>query len=301
MFNIEKRLNSGSKSKMRARRKGGKKALPSRLRNFWKTKKRLVNGIIAFIIIGMLSIGGLLYSLYHLNLDYGGMGEASEIAYHSYDPNAFVMKDGFMTYQGGLDYKIGIDVSEHQKFIDWNKVKKSGVDFAMIRLGGKGYQSGEIFIDNYFQANIEGAKAAGIDVGIYFFSQAVTVDEAIEEAKFVLDELRFTSIEYPIAFDMEEMDGSERTSNLTPEEVTNITDAFCSIIEKNGYEVMIYGNPSWFYNNVNLEYLEKYPKWLANYAAVPDYLYEFTIWQYTSDGILPGIDVPVDLNIYLEK
>ncbi len=193
---------------------------------------------------------------------------------------------------------LGVDVSIHQDDIDWATVKASGIDFAMIRLGFRGYGSGEADLDENYVQNINGARAAGLDAGVYFFSQAITVDEAIEEAQIVIDSLDGLDVNYPVVYDWEIIyDDSARTDNVPVDVLTDCCIAFCEAISDAGYTPMIYQNKKTTMFKLDLERLTNYDFWLAEYNSEPTYYYDFTMWQYTSEGTVPGIVGDVDLNI----
>ena len=194
-----------------------------------------------------------------------------------------------------------IDVSTHQGEIDWEKVKADGVDYAYIRLGFRGWGSGKLVLDEYYQKNIEGAKAAGIKVGVYFFSQAITPEEGREEAEFVLENIQGYELDLPIALDSEEVSGEDaRANSLTAEERTDTVIAFCEQIERAGYEPMIYANVNQFFERMEFARLKDYKKWFAQYFKRPFFPYELCMWQYTAEGKVDGIDGFVDLNLYFE-
>lgn len=152
--------------------------------------------------------------------------------------------------------------------------------------------------DEYCDQNLKGASEAGIDMGVYFYSQAVTVEEAEEEAAFVLDSIKDYDIKYPVVFDMEETGtDNARTAQLSAEQKTDITIAFCEKVKAAGYTPMIYGNIEWMMDHVELERLTQYPKWFAQYFNKPFFPYEFQMWQYTNEGSVPGIEGGVDLNL----
>ena len=222
---------------------------------------------------------------------------------NEYISEAFVVNNGYLTYVGGTPSFVGVDVSSHQGGIDWQQVADSGVDFAMIRAGYRGYTAGGIYQDLYFHRNMSGAQAAGIDTGIYFFSQAVTPDEAREEARQVLAMIDGYNITYPIAFDWERVDSStSRTKDVQPETATQCARAFCQVIEDAGYTAIIYGGASKLGVDMSLELLAEYPLWFANYTLnwqATSFPYHYDMWQYTSSGNVPGIDGRVDLNICL--
>ena len=199
----------------------------------------------------------------------------------------------------------GIDVSFYQKYILWDQVKASGIDFAMIRAGFRGYgTSGSLNIDTQFETNLRNSALAGMDIGIYFYSQAITVEEAIEEADFVINLLRKYNIgiKYPIAIDTERTPrGTGRADYLSPEQRTDICIAFCERIEQAGYKSMIYANKDWLLNDLNLSRLGDYDIWLAHYTDETDFQYAYTMWQYTSEGTVNGILGNVDMNYCYKK
>lgn len=224
---------------------------------------------------------------------------------HTYDWNNLHDKKGFSYYideQGNVS-RIGIDVSYFQDNIDWNKVKKAGIDFVMLRMGFRGYsEEGKLVVDEKFHQYMEQAQAAGLETGIYFFSQAVNEEEAREEAEFVHQECKDYKLSYPVAFDTEKIKGdTARTDQLKPEELTDITIAFCEKIKEYGYEPMIYANAKWLTTKLQLERLTAYPVWYADYQKTPLYPYPFEMWQYTETGQIDGIEGNVDLNIYFPK
>lgn len=192
----------------------------------------------------------------------------------------------------------GIDVSVYQGDIDWERVKADGVRFAFIRLGYRGYGTGKIQIDEKFKQNIRGATRAGIKVGVYFYSQAISTREALEEAKTVLKYIDGYDIDYPVVYDVEDAPSANaRTRSLTGAQATKNVTTFCNAIQKAGYRPMVYANSKWFAQKLDLKKLEKYDKWLAQYYKVPFFPYDFSIWQYTGKGRVDGIKGDVDMNL----
>ena len=225
-----------------------------------------------------------------------------EVASFGYDSALFTLdENGFMFYgDETVACEIGVDVSEHKQEIDWEAVAADGVDFAIIRIGGRLMQSGTIFEDKYFRANLEGAKAAGLKVGVYFFSQALNAEEGLEEAEFVLDLLDGAELDYPVICDWEYLGGSTaRTYGVEPADITAGIDAFCSRVEEEGYIGIVYFNAYCGYIKMDLRDLTDYEFWYAEYASRPNFRYHFQMWQYSDSGQVDGISSNVDLNICL--
>ena len=235
------------------------------------------------------------------DVSYKGLGVSKEIPQNKYDLSAFYYDDsGRLHYEDESFHSIQVmDVSYAQAKINWQKVKDDGIDMVMIRLGYRGYQSGLLNLDEYFEANVKGAKEAGIKAGVYFFSQAVSIEEAEEEAKFAIKYYKENKLKGPIAFDMEPIKGADRITYLTDEEKTAIADAFLSYVEKKGYEGLLYGNPKWLKGSLELDKLTKHNVWLAHYTEITDYPYWYCMWQYTSKGKVKGIKGDVDLSVML--
>lgn len=194
--------------------------------------------------------------------------------------------------------RVGIDVSKWNGEIDWDKVKNAGVEYAIVRAGYRGAVSGSLVEDPYFTANMKGAAASGMPVGIYFFTQAVNEVEAVEEASAVLSLIREYQIEYPVFIDTEGAGGNGRADGLDPETRTLVCEAFCRTIENAGYKAGVYASRNWYNNNLYTERLENYFIWLAEYRSVPLYQGYYQMWQYTSKGKIDGVSGNVDMNIY---
>ena len=198
---------------------------------------------------------------------------------------------------GGLQSQSrGIDVSKFQGSINWSQVKASGVDFAIIRVGYRGYGSGALVEDSQFRANIQGASSAGIPVGLYFYSQAVNEEEAVEEASMVLSLCGGYRLSYPIYYDTEHVAGG-RANGISRETRTACAVAFCETIRNAGYSAGVYSYASWFYNSLSYANISKYSIWIAQYRDKLDFKYSYKIWQYSSKGRVPGISANVDMNI----
>lgn len=193
---------------------------------------------------------------------------------------------------------LGVDISKNQKDVNFEMLKNNGVDFVMIRVGGRGYQSGELAMDDHFETYIDSAIAANLDVGLYWTSYAVTSQEALEEANLLLAAIGERKITYPIAFDMEYVNNDDsRIDTLTKDEKTTIAASFVNRIYEAGYKPMIYGNKEWLLKRINLGVFDNTRIWLSDDSDIPDYPYKFDMWQYTTNGTIPGIDGAADLNI----
>lgn len=194
---------------------------------------------------------------------------------------------------------LGLDVSAHQEEIDWQAVAAAGFEFVMIRVGYRGYETGLLQADAYAQANYAGAKAAGLKVGAYMFSQAISRKEAMEEARFALEQIRGWELDLPLVYDWERVKAGTRTDGVDARTVTDCALGFCALVEAVGKESMVYFNPHHGKNYFCLHELEEYPFWLAYYTDKMDYPYKFEMWQYTDSGNVPGIEGGADINIML--
>ena len=194
--------------------------------------------------------------------------------------------------------RVGIDVSKWNGDIDWDKVRNAGVEFAIVRAGYRGSVTGSLVEDPYFAANMKGAAASGVPVGVYFFTQAVNEVEAVEEASTVLQLVREYNLDYPIFIDTEGAGGNGRADGLDAETRTLVCEAFCRTVENAGYEAGVYGSRNWYNNNLYADRLDNdYCIWLADYRSAPLYQGYYQIWQYTSKGKIDGIEGNVDMNV----
>lgn len=221
---------------------------------------------------------------------------------NTYDFTKMEDKAGLRRYveNGKKVSYVGVDISKQTGSVNFAGLKSAGVDYVMIRLGGRGYSTGQISVDENFKANIEGAIAEGLDIGIYFYSQAINQEEAIQEVNFVvqnLDPYR-ANIKYPIAFDMEFVANDEaRIDGLSREDRTNIATSFLEGVKAAGYIPMLYGDKEWLIMEVDLAKLQDYDIWLTQEADIPDYPYQYAMWQYSSTGVVNGIKGDANLNI----
>lgn len=226
-----------------------------------------------------------------------------ELPRHGYDWGQLAQIGHYRYYAPGGQpaSRIGVDVSKYQGGVDWQQVKGSGIQFAIIRLGYRGYSNGGLRTDERYRENMAGAAEAGLDLGVYFFSQAVNVQEAVEEAEFALGQISGHQLAMPVVFDTEEIkNDTSRTQGLSVQELTDITNAFCARIREAGYQPMVYANAKWLTTKLDLRQLKDIPIWYADYQEQPIYPYAFRMWQYTDTGQVPGIDGPADLNIWFE-
>lgn len=193
---------------------------------------------------------------------------------------------------------IGIDVSKYQPNVDWKKVKNAGINFVMIRCGYRGYGSGVLVEDPKYASHIQGAKAAGLRVGVYFFSQAINEAEAVEEASMAVALANRYGINMPIAIDSEYAAGGRgRADGLSKADRTKVTKAFCNTVQSAGHSAMIYASKSWFGSHLDMSQLSGYKVWVAHYADKCGYTGTYHIWQNTSKGKVDGISGNVDMNI----
>ncbi len=227
---------------------------------------------------------------------------------HVYDFTKLVCQSNLMKYyeNGKKVSYVGVDISQEQDYVEFPKVKKAGIDYVMLRAGVRGYSTGQLIMDEYFLDNLKRATNAGLEVGVYFDSQAVTVEEAREEAQMVLQNIADYDVNYPIAFRMEQIgNDAARTDVLTRSEKTDIAIAFLQAVEDAGYKSILYGNKEWLIKEVDMSKLTAYDVWLSQPQDIPDYPYNFAMWQYDYEGNIDGIAGGVNLNIsfikYTEK
>ena len=220
---------------------------------------------------------------------------------NSYDWQYLSWENGRPSYtpDGERHATLGVDVSYHQGEIDWAAVAADGIQFAMIRCGYRGYGNGDLVTDSCYPGNVQRALDNGLDVGVYFFSQAITEEEAVEEAEYVLGLLEGYEINMPVVFDMEVLQEDARANDLTSSQRAQISKAFCDTIRAAGYTPMIYGNTAYYMSKVDFASLAgEYGIWLAQYYDEPFFPYQFNMWQYTNDGTVDGIAGTVDINLY---
>lgn len=224
--------------------------------------------------------------------------EPSPLEPNPYEASDFQYAGRYLTCTAG-ESLMGIDVSSHQGVIDWKQVADAGVEFVMIRAGFRGFSEGVLYEDERAQENYRGAKEAGLKVGAYFFSQATSVEEALEEAELLLSIVRDWEVDLPLVFDWEYISNTARTADMKRRLLTDCALAFTQRIRAEGYEPMIYFNPHLAKNFLHLEELADCDFWLAMYTDWMRYEHRFFMWQYSNQGKVPGIETAVDLNLML--
>ena len=199
---------------------------------------------------------------------------------------------------------IGVDVSEYNGVVNFYTLKNEGIDYVMLRIGWRGYTEGGLHKDKYFEDYYKEAKEAGLKIGYYFFSQAINEKEAIEEANYVLENIKDKECDMFVVYDMETIGTLEsRTYSLTQNEVTHFALSFTSAIKDAGYEPMIYTNHDWAYNHYHMQDFGDIPIWYAQYDGHPNVFFNYVMWQYTASATINGSSLvgQTDLNIMLEK
>ncbi|MBE5911641.1 MAG: lysozyme [Pseudobutyrivibrio sp.] len=246
------------------------------------------------------------YIVVAANSKYNFVPIDNSLAKNNYNIDNLVVNENNNRYSYIVDdtdvSKFGIDVSAHQGDIDWEAVAADGVEFAFIRAVYRGYGTGKLVVDDKCIENIEGAQAAGIDVGVYVFSQAINEAEVLEEASTVLNLLDGYTLQLPIVFDVEKVNDSEaRTNSLTVEQRTDLTKSFLEAMENAGYDTMIYHNTEMGAMLLDLTQLTEYKKWFAGYNREFYWPYEYDLWQYSETGHVNGINGNVDLDLWLAE
>lgn len=255
----------------------------------------VVIALVIFLVIGAIALA--LSSFREETAELPSTQPRATAAPNAYDPQGFYREDGFLRYAG--EHLVGIDVSTHQELIDWQQVAASGVDFAILRIGYRGSSRGDLYEDETFRANLQGAKEAGLLVGGYFFSQATNPQEAWDEAVYVCELLEGEAMDLPIFYDWEEVSADSRTGNIRDIPMTDCALAFCRRIEQGGYGAGVYFNQTYGNHYLDLEHLQDYTLWLAEYNEVPGFDYHFDLLQYSDSGTIPGIETDVDLDLWI--
>ncbi|MBD5494050.1 MAG: hypothetical protein HDR12_06660 [Lachnospiraceae bacterium] len=220
----------------------------------------------------------------------------------AYDFSNLTETAGLKKYtEGGKKIsQLGVDISKHDGTVNFERLKSDGIDYVMIRLGARGYSTGQISLDDNFVENMDAAVKAELNIGVYFYSQAINQEEAIQEAYFVIQNLEpyRAHINFPVAFYMENITNDKaRIDGLSRSDKTLITATFLEAIKAAGYIPMVYGNKEWLIKNVDLTTLQNYDVWLSQDEDTPDYPYLYTMWQYTTTGTVNGITGDASINI----
>ena len=265
-----------------------------------KKDRQLLLAILVAALVLVLLIGGVVLALSgQEDAELPSTEPRATAAPNAYHADSFYREDGFLRYEG--EHLVGIDVSTHQELIDWEQVAAAGVDFAILRIGYRGSSRGDLYEDETFRANLKGAKEAGLLVGGYFFSQAITAQEAWDEAVFVCKLLDDEELDLPVFYDWEETGTDSRTGNIRDIPMTECALAFCRRIEQGGYSAGVYFNQNYGYHYLELEHLQNYTLWLAEYNEIPTFDYHFDLLQYSDSGSIPGIDPDVDLDLWIKE
>lgn len=224
-----------------------------------------------------------------------------DLPVNEYDFTKLKTKNGKMTYYDGNKKlsRLGIELSEDSGNVDFEALKEDGIDFVMLKVGERGYGTGLISADINFTSNMEAAAKAGMDVGVYFCSQAVTVEEAVEEAKFVTDQLIPYDVTYPVALRMESiLSDTARTDILDAKQRTEIAEAFLNDVESAGYDPILYGERNFLLTEIlPSELLKEWEVWLADQDPIPDYPYQFKMWEYAVGTTVSGVEKEVNMTI----
>jgi len=266
--------------------------------------------LVALLIVLVVGAGAIaiVLSLFSSGVR-GSWGESSVTVQDALDPiyvcpydwsNLYLNSAGRYAYtvNGEVRSRTGVDVSVHNGTIDWTAVAADGITFAYVRIGYRGSSTGTVAVDDNFRANLSGAQAAGLDVGVYFYSQAISEDEAREEADFVIAQLAGTKLKLPVVFDLESSGGDGRPDSLSDDEVTAVAKAFCERIESAGYSSMVYGS-AYDLGRYDLTSISG-NLWVAQYdTTTPTSDFRYVMWQYATDGSVSGIDDGVDMDLDL--
>ena len=226
--------------------------------------------------------------------------EGAEVNTYTAD-NLVTDENGIPAYyeNGQKISHLGVDLSEFQGDVDFAAMKQAGVEFVMLRIGGRYYgDDGVLYTDHNFDTNYEKAKAAGLKVGAYFFSQAISAADAKEEAAYTIEKLGGRTLDYPIGFDWENIqEEAARTDHVTGDQLTDIAEAFCDAVNAAGFKSIVYSNTSQMLIMYDFETMKDYDFWLADYREFPTMYYKFDMWQYSKEGKIDGVEGTVDMNL----
>ena len=261
-----------------------------------KSKRLALLILLLLLLIAAAAAGVIIYHAQHSIIP-------NELGLRNIQVDQTLLQTGgaFYAYENSDDNttaSVGIDVSTYQGTIDWQAVKDAGIDYVIVRAAYRGYETGKIVPDDLYEQNIRGAADAGLHVGVYLYSQALSEHEAEVEADSLLSLIEGPPVDYPVVYDQEEYTADKaRTDGLTGEQATLNALAFCRRVHEAGYIPMIYTNNDWATTMYDMERLDHYPVWYADYTSAPTLPGGFAMWQYTDSGQVPGITGPVDLNL----
>ena len=265
-------------------------------------KKRKFYRQLFALIGGAAALAGLIVLAIVL---FGGRGASTEPTEtketarpNAWSDEAYYTENGFLKYRDA-ECLVGIDVSAHQDSIDWQKVADAGVQFVLLRAGYRGSTEGKLYEDDNFRTFLKGARSAGLQVGVYFFSQATDEQEAFEEAAYVCELLEGETLELPVFYDWEHSGAGTRTASASDIDMTACALAFCSAVEDGGFRAGVYFNQTYGNNHLDFVKLKNYALWLAEYNETPTFGYHFDYLQYTDSGVVDGIEGTVDLDLML--
>ena len=266
---------------------------PTRRDTRRQKREQQASGCLRLVLLMAVLLAG--FGIFR-TLDGGILQWTTRLEENPLRPSDFMTVGGYVTCTA-VPTRRGVDVSQYQEQVDWNEVRDAGFHFAFIRIGYRGNTSGDIYADELARQHLSEAKAAGLDVGVYFYSQAVTPAEAAEEARWCLQFLGDTALELPVVYDWEWVGGSARTADMDRQTLTDCVRSFCQTIEDAGLQSMIYFNSHVGRDLMDLEALQEYPFWFAQYKDALDYEYKVDVWQYTETGTVPGIKGKVDIDL----
>ena len=261
-----------------------------------KSKRLALLILLLLLLIAAAAAGVIIYHAQHSIIP-------NELGLRNIQVDQTLLQTGgaFYAYENSDDnttVSVGIDVSTYQGTIDWQAVKDAGIDYVIVRAAYRGYETGKIVPDDLYEQNIRGAADVGLHVGVYLYSQALSEHEAEEEADYLLSLIEGLPVDYPVVYDQEEYTADKaRTDGLTGEQATLNALAFCRRVHEAGYIPMIYTNNDWATTMYDMERLDHYPVWYADYTSTPTLPGGFAMWQYTDSGQVHGITGPVDLNL----
>jgi len=219
---------------------------------------------------------------------------------NDYDYTNLVSQSGRMTYytDSRVTSYLGVSIDKYDDYVDFGLLRDDGIDYVMVRVGVRGYGTGTITLDEYYTDNISRANQAGLDVGLYFSSQAITVEEATEEAVALIAVAQENKITYPLAIDIGFiLNDTSRIEDLTKAEKTEIIRTFADTIKEAGFNCVIHADKEFLIKEIDLSKFSDVDIWLDNNGDLPDYPYAFTMWEYASNGTVDGLNGPADMSI----